>query len=212
MLSATASATGAASSVAEPTGTRREQIVAEARRLLAEEGPAGLSMRRVAARLGIQAPSLYKHVADKAELELELVAAAFRDQAELFELTLGAVQQRSGPGALAALAGTYRRYACANPHLYRLVNAQPLPRERLPAGLEARAAAPLIEAAGGDPALARAAWAFAHGMVMLEIDGRFPEGADLDAAWRTGVAALGSAGSPGRATGTGSEAAAGSRS
>lgn len=25
---------------------------------------------------------------------------------------------------------------------------------------------------------------------MLELDGRFPGGADLDAAWRTGVAAL----------------------
>jgi hypothetical protein len=45
----------------------------------------------------------------------------------------------------------------------------------------------LIEAAGGDADLARAIWAFAHGMTILELDGRFPPGADLDAAWRTGI-------------------------
>lgn len=38
----------------------------------------------------------------------------------------------------------------------------------------------------GDIDLARSFWAFAHGMVVLELDGRFPSGADLDAAWRTG--------------------------
>jgi hypothetical protein len=58
----------------------------------------------------------------------------------------------------------------------------------LPAGLEARAAAPLLAAVGGDPDRARATWAFAHGMVMLELTDRFPAGADLDAAWRVGLA------------------------
>ena len=33
-------------------------------------------------------------------------------------------------------------------------------------------------------------WAFAHGMVSLEIDGRFPPRADLDEAWRAGLAAF----------------------
>jgi len=33
-------------------------------------------------------------------------------------------------------------------------------------------------------------WAFAHGMVSLEIDGRFPPQADLDEAWRAGLAAF----------------------
>ena len=39
-------------------------------------------------------------------------------------------------------------------------------------------------------ARARALWVFAHGMVMLELDHRFPPDADLDAAWRAGVAAF----------------------
>lgn len=32
--------------------------------------------------------------------------------------------------------------------------------------------------------------AFTHGMVSLEIDGRFPPQADLDEAWRAGLAAF----------------------
>ena len=33
-------------------------------------------------------------------------------------------------------------------------------------------------------------WAFAHGMTILELNGRFPPGADLDAAWATGMRAF----------------------
>ena len=35
-----------------------------------------------------------------------------------------------------------------------------------------------------------AVFAFAHGMTILELNGRFPADADLDAAWRRGLAAL----------------------
>ena len=66
----------------------------------------------------------------------------------------------------------------------------PLPRERLTPGVEDRAAAPIVEAVGGDPDAARALWAFAHGMTVLELNGRFPPGADLDAAWATGIEAF----------------------
>jgi len=66
------------------------------------------------------------------------------------------------------------------------MNERPLARELLPPGLEDRAAAPLVAAVGGDPDLARAAWAFAHGMIMLELNERFPPGVDLDA-WQAGL-------------------------
>jgi hypothetical protein len=65
----------------------------------------------------------------------------------------------------------------------------PLPRQLLPPGLEDRAAAPVLGVTGSR-ARARALWAFAHGMVMLELDHRFPPDADLDAAWRAGIAAF----------------------
>ncbi|MEV0614078.1 TetR/AcrR family transcriptional regulator [Nonomuraea sp. NPDC050404] len=53
----------------------RENIVAEAVRLLDEEGAENLSMRRLGSRLGAGATSLYRHVASKDELfELALDA------------------------------------------------------------------------------------------------------------------------------------------
>lgn len=65
-----------------------------------------------------------------------------------------------------------------------------LNRDLLVAGSEERAALPLYRAAGENLDLARAAWAFARGMTILELNGRFPPDADLDAAWRNGIDAL----------------------
>ena len=160
---------------------RARDIVDAARELLDAEGADALSMRAIAERLGIRAPSLYKHVPDKETLEAALIADGFGEFAERLE--------RAGDSA--SLARAYRAFARENPHLYRLMTDRPLPRDRLPPGLEDRAAAPVVAAAGGDADLARALWAFAHGMTILELTDRFPPEADLDAAWRVGLASFG---------------------
>jgi len=67
---------------------------------------------------------------------------------------------------------------------------RPLQRDKLIPGAEERAGRPVYEAVGRDLNLARAAWAFAHGMTNLELNGRFPPDADLDAAWEHGIAAF----------------------
>lgn len=138
-------------------------------------------MRRLAAAMGMRAPSLYKHVPDKAALEVALIADGLEEAA--VEL------RNAGPG-LAALAEAYRAWALAHPHLYRLMTERPLPRDRLPTGLEDRSAEPLLAAVGGDPDRARAMWAAAHGLVALELNDRFPADADLDAAWAAFVDAF----------------------
>lgn len=168
---------------------RAKEIVSVARELLEEEGPERLSMRRLADRLGIRAPSLYKHFADKQALEAALISDGFAQQAEAFET---AVADTSDP--LGALATAYRVFARTHPHLYRLMTERPLQRERLVPGVEDRAAHPLYHAAGEDRDLARATWAFAHGMTNLELNGRFPPDTDLDAAWERGLAAFRPAG------------------
>jgi AcrR family transcriptional regulator len=58
---------------------------------------------------------------------------------------------------------------------------------------EAGAAAPLMLVMGGDLDRARAPWGMAHGLVLLELHGRLPADADIDAAWRVGVRAFGAA-------------------
>jgi AcrR family transcriptional regulator len=157
---------------------RAREIVAAARELLEDEG--AVSMRRLADRLGIKAPSLYKHLPGKQALEAALISDAFLEAAERFERAAD----------LTELGAAYRAFALEHPHLYRLMFQGRLPRERLTPGAEARAAAPVIAAVGGDPDRARATFAFAHGMVILELDGRFPDDADLDAAWERGLRAF----------------------
>lgn len=159
--------------------------MAAALELLEEDGPEAVTMRAVAARIGIKAPSLYKHVPDKDDLETLLMAEGFRRSGAAFA---DAVADSRDP--LSAIAGVYRGWATDHPHLYRLMTHKPLPRDKLPAGVEEAAARPLVEAVGGDRDLARAAWALAHGLTSLELAGRFPPDADVDAAWRAGVAAL----------------------
>ncbi len=174
---------------AELRTPRVRDVVAAARVLLERDGPDGLTMRRVAEQMGIRAPSLYKHLEGKEDLEALLMAEAFRELGQEMHDAIGALRKGgSRKKALTELARVYRRWALAHPHLYRLVTGGPLPRERMPEGLEAWTAEPVVIAAGGDPDLARATWAFAHGMTILELDRRFPPDADLDAAWAAGIA------------------------
>ena len=108
---------------------RAREIVAAARELLEAEGPEGLSMRRLADKVGIRAPSIYKHLPDKEALEAALISAGFEEWADAFK---GETPEELGRA--------YRAYARAHPHLYRLMTDRPLARERLTPGVEARAA------------------------------------------------------------------------
>ena len=168
----------------EPLTPRAREIVVAARELLDEHGAEALTMRRLAERLGIRAPSLYKHLPDKSALEVAVIATGLEDLAVALEAALHTAAE-----PVAALAAAYRAFALAHPHLYLLMTNRPLPRQHLPAGVEDRAAAPALRATG-DPARARAFWAFAHGMVVLELASRFPPNADLDTAWQAGVTAF----------------------
>lgn len=81
-------------------------VVAVALEMLEEEGLEALTMRRVAARLGMQAPSLYWHIRSKDEL-LDLLADAL-----LAGLDLSALADEDGgwEDALLGLAIAYRDY------------------------------------------------------------------------------------------------------
>jgi AcrR family transcriptional regulator len=152
--------------------------------VLDRDGPDGLTMRSVADELRIKAPSLYKHVAGKGAIEAELIAAAMREIGQALHDSL------AGGGSIVDLLAAYRAAARAHPNLYRLATAGTLPREQLPAGLEDWAGEPFLTVTG-EPHRAQALWSFAHGMVILELDGRFPAGSDLDRTWAEGAAAFG---------------------
>ncbi|MGW1466352.1 TetR/AcrR family transcriptional regulator [Streptomyces sp. NPDC002308] len=167
-----------------PATGRPRQIVAAARTLLEEEGPEALTMRRLAERVGFRASSLYKYFPDKSSVVAALAAEMYRETAAVLTAA-----EASAPGSFPVLATAYRTYALAHPHLYLLATGC---RPDLPALVPDRreAAAPLYRAVAGDADRARAAWAFAHGMVVLELNGRFPPDTDLTEAWTAGITAF----------------------
>ena len=163
--------------------SRVDEVVAAARRVVDRDGPQGLTMRSVADELRIKAPSLYKHVAGKAAIEVELMAATLAEMGEALHAVL------AEGGSTAELLATYRREARTRPNMYRLATTGTLPRDELPPGLEDWAGEPFLTVTG-EPHRAQALWAFAHGMVILELDGRFAADADLDRTWAEGAAAF----------------------
>ena len=165
---------------------RASEIVATARRILEDEGREALTMRRLADEVGMRAPSLYKHFPAKRHVEAALVEDAF---VEMGEVLHRAVRRPGRRGPVAAVLGRYRDLALTNPHLYRLATGPGLARDLLAPGLEEWAGEPFFLATG-EPYLAQAMWAFAHGMAILEIEGRFPAGSDLERTWRSGAEAF----------------------
>ncbi|KGN32131.1 TetR family transcriptional regulator [Knoellia sinensis KCTC 19936] len=151
---------------------RAREVLEAARTLLERDGWAALTMRALADELGIAAPSLYKHFASKDALKSQLVAVGLKDFGEALRPVT----------SVAALVRRYREVAGANPELYRLATHGPLDRDALPPGLEDWSGSPFFEATG-EPYRAQALWAAVHGMVILELDGRFPTGSAPKATW-----------------------------
>lgn len=156
-----------------------ERIRAAAYRLVSERGVDALSMRALADAVDVKAPSLYKHVRGRDEVVADVQARAIRE--------LAAALAAVGPWT-PAVALAYRSWALAHPNLYEVCVRRPLRREYLPAGLEADVTAMAVSLTGGDHEHARAVWGLVHGLVDLEMAGRFPPGADLDTTWRRAIA------------------------
>jgi AcrR family transcriptional regulator len=165
---------------------RVAEIVEAARGILEEEGAGALTMRRLAEGLHIRAPSLYKHFSAKADVEAVLIGDALFAIGDVTHAVLHATGPKT---ALRGLLDVYHSYCLSHPNLYRLATSGHLDRERLPAGLEEWAGNPWFVVTG-EPALAQALWSFAHGMLILELDGRYPPGSDLSSTWRAGATAF----------------------
>ncbi len=164
---------------------RAMEIVTAARRLLEEQGLESLSMRRVAAQLGIQAPALYRHFPDKRELELIIIEQGLWESGDR---NLEAIEDADDP--LGALMSAHRAWALEHPQIYRLSYGAKLDRSRIDPAAERHSGEALRIVTGDRPEVSRAIWAFVHGMVDLQIMGRFPQDSDLERIWQTGVEAL----------------------
>jgi AcrR family transcriptional regulator len=167
------------------------RLVDEAARLLVEHGPAGLSLRKVAAAAGVSTMPVYTLFGDKRGLLAAMHREGFRRLAQ----ALQSVSLTDDPlGDLAQLGLAYRRAALASSNLYALMFGHVVPEFTPDSQGRAVAEAvysPLVEAvarcqqagvlAGDDPErVALHVWAVAHGMVSLEINQQLPQIAPAD--------------------------------
>jgi len=173
-----------------PARTSLDEIITAGRDILEAEGIDGLTMRSIATRVGVQAPSLYKRVRGRNDL-LRLVA---NDAAAELTRALEAATSGEDPRRdLAALARAFRQFAHRSPGAYALIFAPLADEARADPEWSTKASAPVIRAterlAGTDDALdaARTVVAWANGFISMELAGAFRLGGDVDRAFDYGV-------------------------
>lgn len=165
-------------------GLSPEALVDIALAELDATGGAPLSIGTVAARAGVQPPSIYKHVSGLAELESLVGARIYDDLAATLEAS---VEGRRGADAARAFLHAYRAFAVRHPARYRSLPARPIGHPALEAaGARVMAVAERAVAdRSGDDAIhaLRGLRAAAHGFAMLEAAGGFGLPADVDASF-----------------------------
>lgn len=176
-------------------GDLRNALIAAGRALLAEEGLAGLDLRKVARRAGVSHAAPYRHFADKQALLAAIAEDGFMRLAEQTNAALATAAEDSR-AQLLALALAYSRFAQANPaHMREMFSGLTIDRTAYPSLYTASKIAfaqtvALIErgqARGeigpGDPTqLVVTTWSLIHGLSMLVIENQIPSARDDAAA------------------------------
>ena len=109
-------------------GLTPELVTEAAANIVDAHGPAALTLARLAADLGVAAPSLYKHVAGLDDLVLRVSTLAVRRLADV--LTTAALGC-SGRSALLSVASAYRRFATEHAGFYALTQTSLKPESEL---------------------------------------------------------------------------------
>lgn len=158
------------------TPLTRERVLDAAIALADREGVDALSMRRLGAELGVQAMSLYNHVASKQDL-LDGVAGRLLAGMEIPPPT-----EASWEDGLRQVCRSYRRLAHDHPGLFPTVLARPLASPEVLPPLEATLA--FLRKAGLDAEAAldvfQACASFVGGFALAEINRREDPGSRLD--------------------------------
>jgi AcrR family transcriptional regulator len=152
-----------------------------------KEGPEGLTMAKVADRLGIKAASLYNHVDGLAALRREVALYSMR---ELGEAVRDSVLARSGDEAVLAYADTVRDYARRWPGRYQATSFRADPYDPELAAAQGRSSEAFVAVMSsyrlddaGRLHAGRIFWASVHGFLSLEAAGHMGS-VDVDITFR----------------------------
>lgn len=165
-------------------GDVRRAAVAAAIEELEAHGHEAFTLERVARRVGVTAPAIYRHFAGREAL---LKAVLFETFVGFVAQVDGAVLAATDPaGRVRALGVTYVRFALDHPGWFRLqfsragVEELLVPHEDAHPKYPELAFAALRELVGDDPQEQQRAylvvWATAHGIASLIIEGMFGAG------------------------------------
>lgn len=166
---------------------QRERILGCACELYLRDGLEGLSMRKLARRVGVTAPALYRHYESRDQVLADVVRQAYRE----FTATLYRALEGRTPYERMIRAGEgYLEFALENARWYQILFVSPeqLAMPAFPSDIEAMGWAihqfwvdRVIECQGagllreGDPLkISLTMWAHAHGMLSLYHNGHFP--------------------------------------
>ncbi|VXC25675.1 TetR/AcrR family transcriptional regulator [Nocardioides sp. AX2bis] len=180
----------ALSNLPHPDDLRRREVVEAAAGLLAEDGPAGLTLRRVAASAGGSTQLVYTLFGGKAGLADALYAEGFVRLADLTTRSLSNAPPPGDPDRVVACGRAYCDFARGDSALFSLMFGRAIPgftprRETRRAGRDAtmgqlvRTVAE-CQAEGtlvSDDAerVAHVCWATAHGVASLLVAGLLPD-------------------------------------
>ena len=165
----------------------RERLCEAAERLFAERGPDAVTMRQLAADLGVSPMTPYRYFEDKDDILAAVRANGFNRFAEALEQARESAVGAAARGA--AVGEAYVTFALEHPHSYKLMfdfnqpHAEKYP-ELVAAGRRAqKTMTGYIEDAlaeglmHGDPEqIGLMFWAAIHGAVILELAGLLPPG------------------------------------
>jgi AcrR family transcriptional regulator len=110
-----------------------EEIKEAARRQIAAEGAAALSLRAVARELGMVSSALYRYFASRDELLTALIVDAYDAIGAVAEASTSTSTTGGFVRRWQALANAIRSWALANPHDFALAYGSPVPGYRAPA-------------------------------------------------------------------------------
>lgn len=168
-------------------GSLPEALLAAAERVLKRDGVGGLGLRAIAREAGVSHTAPKHHFGDTSAMLSQLAAAGFE---RLRAAMSSALEVEAGTsGRRHAIGAAYLRFAYDNPELFSLMFRNEIVDVKHPALAEASGAAMRVMAGAIDDEAesatsgprqlsaeqatrATSAWAYAHGLATLLIDGR----------------------------------------
>jgi AcrR family transcriptional regulator len=177
-----------------PVQVERAALLQKARAMMEAEGIDNLTLHKLAAAFSIKAPSLYRHFSSKADLLRAVNLDTNKALVDSIRLAVAAAQPQT-TARIRAMAAAYRAFALANPMTYGLMYSnlsaelRPDPAQLEALALPLQALITPITGEADSLAALRGVWALVHGFIMLELNGQFQRGGDLEAAYMQAVEA-----------------------